>query len=60
MVGAAGLGAPVGLYLAASASGASAIGSFDVVDFTNLQRQVIHGTKCRQAEARFGRESSRT
>src|SRR6202049_1622829 len=45
MVGAGGLGAPLGLYLAASGVGRAGIVDFDVVDFTNLQRQVIHGTK---------------
>ena len=45
MVGAGGLGAPLGLYLAASGVGRIGIVDFDVVDFTNLQRQVIHGTK---------------
>lgn len=45
MVGAGGLGAPVGLYLAASGIGRIGVVDFDVVDFTNLQRQVIHGTK---------------
>jgi len=45
MVGAGGLGAPLGLYLAASGVGRMGVVDFDVVDFTNLQRQVIHGTK---------------
>jgi adenylyltransferase/sulfurtransferase len=45
MVGAGGLGAPLGLYLAASGVGRMGIVDFDVVDYTNLQRQVIHGTK---------------
>jgi adenylyltransferase/sulfurtransferase len=45
MVGAGGLGAPLGLYLAAAGIGRIGIVDFDVVDFTNLQRQVIHGTK---------------
>src|SRR3984885_15723956 len=45
LVGAGGLGAPLGLYLAASGVGRIGIVDFDVVDFTNLQRQVIHGTK---------------
>src|SRR5437879_4198452 len=45
MVGAGGLGAPLGLYLAASGVGRIGIVDFDVVDSTNLQRQVIHGTK---------------
>src|ERR1700734_2099016 len=44
MVGAGGLGAPLGLYLAAAGVGRIGIVDFDVVDFTNLQRQVIHGT----------------
>src|SRR4051812_1356897 len=45
MVGAGGLGAPLGMYLAAAGVGRIGIVDFDVVDFTNLQRQVIHGTK---------------
>ena len=45
LVGTGGLGAPLGLYLAAAGVGRLGIVDFDVVDFTNLQRQVIHGTK---------------
>src|ERR1700679_3703426 len=45
LVGAGGLGAPLGLYLSAAGIGRIGIVDFDVVDFTNLQRQVIHGTK---------------
>ena len=45
MVGTGGLGAPLGLYLAAAGIGRLGIVDFDVVDETNLQRQVIHGTK---------------
>lgn len=45
MIGAGGLGAPLGLYLAAAGIGRVGIVDFDVVDVTNLQRQVIHGTK---------------
>jgi molybdopterin/thiamine biosynthesis adenylyltransferase/rhodanese-related sulfurtransferase/molybdopterin converting factor small subunit len=45
MVGAGGLGAPVGLYLAAAGIGRIGIIDFDVVDVSNLQRQVIHGTQ---------------
>lgn len=45
MVGTGGLGAPLGLYLAAAGIGRIGIVDFDVVDMTNLQRQVIHGTK---------------
>jgi adenylyltransferase/sulfurtransferase len=44
LVGAGGLGAPLGLYLAAAGVGRIGIVDFDVVDFTNLQRQVIHST----------------
>jgi molybdopterin/thiamine biosynthesis adenylyltransferase/rhodanese-related sulfurtransferase/molybdopterin converting factor small subunit len=45
LVGTGGLGAPLGLYLAAAGVGRIGLVDFDVVDFTNLQRQVIHGTK---------------
>lgn len=44
MIGAGGLGAPLGLYLAAAGVGRVGIVDFDVVDASNLQRQVIHGT----------------
>ncbi len=45
MVGAGGLGSPIGLYLAAAGVGHLGIVEFDVVDETNLQRQLLHGTK---------------
>jgi adenylyltransferase/sulfurtransferase len=45
MVGAGGLGSPIGLYLAAAGVGRLGIVEADVVDVTNLQRQVLHGTK---------------
>ena len=44
MIGAGGLGAPLGLYLAAAGVGQLGIVDFDVVDFTNLQRQVTFTT----------------
>jgi sulfur-carrier protein adenylyltransferase/sulfurtransferase len=43
-IGAGGLGSPLALYLAAAGVGTIGIVDFDVVDFTNLQRQVIHDT----------------
>ncbi len=42
-IGTGGLGAPLGLYLAAAGVGKLGMVDFDVVDFSNLQRQVIHG-----------------
>jgi sulfur-carrier protein adenylyltransferase/sulfurtransferase len=44
MVGAGGLGSPIGMYLAAAGVGTLGLVDFDVVDVTNLQRQVLHGT----------------
>src|SRR5213592_2100876 len=43
-IGAGGLGSPLALYLAAAGVGKLGIVDFDVVDFTNLQRQIIHDT----------------
>ena len=43
-IGAGGLGSPLALYLAAAGVGKLGIVDFDVVDYTNLQRQVMHGT----------------
>jgi len=45
LIGAGGLGAPLGLYLAAAGVGHLGIVDFDVVDFTNLQRQVTFSTE---------------
>jgi molybdopterin/thiamine biosynthesis adenylyltransferase/rhodanese-related sulfurtransferase len=44
LVGAGGLGSPLALYLAAAGVGHLGIVDFDLVDLTNLQRQVLHGT----------------
>ncbi len=44
LVGAGGLGSPVALYLAAAGVGTLGLIDFDVVDISNLQRQVVHGT----------------
>src|SRR5207245_9665686 len=43
-IGAGGLGSPLALYLAAAGVGTLGIVDFDVVDRTNLQRQILHGT----------------
>src|SRR5437588_5001654 len=45
LIGTGGLGAPLGMYLAAAGIGRIGLVDFDVVDHTNLQRQIIHGTK---------------
>src|SRR5438876_1715952 len=45
MIGTGGLGAPLGMYLAAAGVGRLGLVDFDVVDVSNLQRQIIHGTR---------------
>lgn len=45
LIGAGGLGSPLAMYLAAAGVGRIGLVDYDVVDYTNLQRQIIHGTK---------------
>jgi adenylyltransferase/sulfurtransferase len=45
MIGTGGLGAPLGMYLAAAGVGRLGVVDFDVVEESNLQRQIIHGTQ---------------
>ena len=42
-IGTGGLGSPISMYLAAAGIGKLGIVDFDVVDYSNLQRQIIHG-----------------
>jgi adenylyltransferase/sulfurtransferase len=56
VIGTGGLGSPVSLYLAAAGVGRIGLVDFDVVDATNLQRQVIHSTA---AVGQFKVESAR-
>src|SRR5580765_5709922 len=44
-IGAGGLGSPIAMYLAAAGIGKLGLVDFDTVDFSNLQRQIIHGTE---------------
>src|SRR6187401_2099679 len=42
-IGAGGLGSPIAMYLAAAGIGRLGLVDFDTVDFSNLQRQILHG-----------------
>jgi adenylyltransferase/sulfurtransferase len=44
-IGAGGLGSPIAMYLAAAGIGTLGLVDFDTVDFSNLQRQLLHGTE---------------
>jgi len=44
LIGAGGLGSPLAMYLAAAGVGRLGLVDYDVVDYSNLQRQIIHGT----------------
>jgi adenylyltransferase/sulfurtransferase len=55
-IGAGGLGSPIAMYLAAAGIGKIGVVDFDTVDFSNLQRQIIHGTA---DVGRFKAESAR-
>ncbi len=60
MVGAGGLGSPVGYYLAAAGVGTLGIIDHDVVDLTNLQRQIAHSTPAvGNAESAFRQDNVR-
>lgn len=57
LIGTGGLGSPAAMYLAAAGVGRIGLVDYDVVDFSNLQRQIIHGTsKLNQLKVESARE----
>ena len=61
VIGAGGLGSPTLLYLAAAGVGTIGIVEFDVVDESNLQRQIIHGqSDIGRSKAESARDSDRS
>jgi hypothetical protein len=55
-IGAGGLGSPIAMYLAAAGIGKLGIVDFDVVDYSNLQRQILHtASRCRPAQVAVGK-----
>jgi adenylyltransferase/sulfurtransferase len=55
-IGAGGLGSPASLYLAAAGIGTLGLVDFDVVDFSNLQRQILHGRPTSDGEGSPARD----
>ncbi len=61
LIGAGGLGSPASLYLAAAGVGRLGIVDADVVDASNLQRQIVHSTEApRRGQGRLGEADDRS